>query len=150
MDVKVDVSENVRFQKKISVIGVATDNGHYKKNICLEPRTKKRIAKYKSHIGKIHCILIFDLIKEEIQKYNSIQFCTDIGKRELMNRLRHLFKGNKYWKRLEKNKKIKVIPVKKAYVDKYVKQVRTNPHLKEKELKLKDLKLYLKKFEKKK
>lgn len=103
MDIKIDISEHARYLDKISVLGAATDNGNYKKNVCLMPRTKKRIVKYASKIDKIHAIMVYFLIKNEIQKYSSIHLCCDVSKNKLINNLRKLFRGNKTWVKLEKN-----------------------------------------------
>ena len=61
MDVKIDVSENVRFMEKDSVLGVATEDGHYKKNVCLYSRVKRRINHYSDKIDKIHSIMLLFL-----------------------------------------------------------------------------------------
>ncbi len=83
MEVKIDVSENVRFVDRTSVLGIATDDKKYKNNIVLLPKIKKRINKFAGKIDKIHCILIYYLIKNELKKYESIQICCDISPNEI-------------------------------------------------------------------
>ena len=126
MDVKIDVSENVRFVDKLSVLGVATDNKSYKKNVCLYPRAKRRIVKYSSKVDKIHAILLYELVRDELSQYSSITICCDVSRNKLRNNLRKLFKENSRWRDMESAGKIKICPVKKSYVDKYVKKVRKN------------------------
>jgi len=131
MDVKIDISENIRFVDKDSILGVATDKGDYKKHICLYSRVKKRIKKYSNKIAQIHSILIFLLIKDDVQNYTSIQICKDASPVKIFNCLRKLFGKNEDWIKLEKNKAIKIKPVRNAYVDKYVRKIRCNKHLHE-------------------
>ena len=146
MHVKIDVSENLRFAKKYTALAVATDDGTYKKNVCLPIRVKRRIPHYLDKREEIHAILIYHLIKDEIDKYTSIQICPDVSKKSLRNNLRKLFKGNELWKILELEKKIKLSPVKKCFVDTYVKDVRENKEERGEELNFKDMKSYLQKF----
>ena len=131
MKVKIDVSENIRFVDKDSILGVTTDDGSYKKHICLYPRIKKRIKNYSNKLPYIHSILIYFLIKDDIQNYSSIQICRDASPVKIFNCLRKLFGNNKDWIRLEKNKSIRVKPVGKAYVDKYVRKIRCDKSLHE-------------------
>ena len=148
MNVKIDVSENLKFTDKTSIMGVATDDGKYKKNVYLLPKVKKRINKYASNIEKIHSIQIYHLIKNEIKKYGSIHICSDISKNKLMNNLRKLFKGDSYWNILQSEKRIKISPVGISFVDVYVKNARKNKDMRDRELKLEKLKTYLKIFDK--
>ena len=120
MDVQIDVSENVRFIEKPSFLAVASKDGSYHKHICLLPRFKKRINNYAGRVPQIHAILVYCLIKDELKLYSSIQICNDVSRNKLMNCLRKLFKGNDSWTVL----KIKIAPVKKSFVDSYVKRVR--------------------------
>lgn len=146
MDVKIDISENVRFIEKHSIIGVSDQNGTYKKNLCLPPRVKKRIPNYASKTDKIHSSLIFHLIKGDITKFKSIQICPDVSRNKLFNNLRRLFKGNKYWINLEKSNKVKVCPVKKSYVDGYVKKIRKGKETRGEEIQLQEMLDYLRVF----
>lgn len=146
MHVKIDISENVRFVEKDSVLGVATDDQSYKKNVCLYPRVKKRIHQYPSKVDKVHSILIYYLIKDELHLYSSIQICNDINKNKLINNLRKLFKDNPHWSKLEKSRCISVLSVKKAYVHQYVNRVRKGKEDKGTELNLDIMKNYLRKF----
>ncbi len=134
INVKLDISENVRFIEKDSVLGVATEDGKYKRNICLLPRVKRRIPKYQGKRDKVHAVMVYNLINEELKQYGFIHLCNDASKNKLMNNLRSLFKGNKYWKELENNKKIKISAVKHSFVDSYVKKVRKDKSLRESEL----------------
>ncbi|MFH1065172.1 MAG: hypothetical protein V1734_01560 [Nanoarchaeota archaeon] len=124
LDVKVDISENARFIDKVSVLGVATDDGSYRKNVYLEPKVKRRITGYAGKVEEVHSILVYNLIKDELSKYSSLTICHDISKNKLRNYLRLLFKSDKYWNQLEQNKSIKIISVKGSFVDAYVKEVR--------------------------
>ncbi|MBI1936336.1 hypothetical protein HYS31_07930 [Candidatus Woesearchaeota archaeon] len=146
MDVKIDVSEHVRFIEKDSVLGVATEDGQYKKNVCLYPRVKRRINHYSDKIDKVHSIMLFILIKDDVNLYNSIHICCDVSRNKLINDLRKLFKGDPYWSGLEKSGSIRVYPVKKAYVDMYVNRVRKNKEPKGMELDLETMDSYLRIF----
>ncbi len=146
MDVKIDVSENVRFIEKDSVLGVATEDGHYKKNVCLYPRVKRRINHYSDKIDKVHSVLVYHLIKDEIQLYSSIQLCRDVSSNKLINNLRKLFKNNVHWTKLEKSGLISVRSVKKSFVHKYVNRVRKNKEPKGIELDLGTMDSYLRIF----
>ncbi len=47
LNVKVDVSENTRFKGKLSIIGVAAEDGNYKKNraLCVKDVRKGKIKR---------------------------------------------------------------------------------------------------------
>jgi len=149
LKVKIDISGNTRFIDEVSVLGVATENGEYKKNIFLEPKIKRRITNYANKYEEIHTIMIYNLIKNEMKKYSLITFCHDINKNKLKNYLRKLFKNNSYWQELDINKKIKIHSVKNSFVDKYVKNVRKHKEKKGFRLTLKRINKQLKIFEKK-
>ncbi len=124
MYVKIDVSEHVRYIDKITILAVATDDGTYKKNVCLYPRVKRRILRYAGKVDQIHACLAFLLLKEDLLKYSEIQFCTDVSKNKLTNNLRKLFKQHSTWKMLEQNHGVHIRAVKNSFVDYYAKSVR--------------------------
>ena len=146
MHVKIDVSENVRFIEKDSILGVATENKCYKKNVCLYPRVKRRIHKYVNKSDKIHSIMVYHLIKEDIRLYSKVHICSDVSRNKLINDLRKLFKNNGYWINLEKSGSIEVYPVKKAYVHEYANHVRKGREAKGEELDLETMNDYLRIF----
>ena len=53
MKVAIDISENIRYQDKVSVLGVASENGEYAKNIALIPKDKRRVVNYNALSDKI-------------------------------------------------------------------------------------------------
>ncbi|MFA5142081.1 MAG: hypothetical protein WC471_03850 [Candidatus Woesearchaeota archaeon] len=126
MHIKLDLGEHLRFIEKYSVLGVANDDGSYKKNICLPERVKRRIKGYRGLLDKVHAILIYLLLKEDLSLFSYIQICSDSSKSKLRNNLRKLFKDSVIWRRLEQEGKIKIAPVKKCYVHYYVQDVRKN------------------------
>ncbi|MBR9683186.1 hypothetical protein GOV03_01470 [Candidatus Woesearchaeota archaeon] len=146
LEVKVDISENARFMDKLSIIGVATEDGTYKKNRALHPKVKKRITNYSNFIEKIHAILIYKLIKNDLEKYSSLQICCDVAKNKLRNNLRKLFSNNVEWHRLDQEKKIKISAVGNSFVDKYVRDVRKGIIRRGKKLSLKIMNEELRKF----
>jgi hypothetical protein len=145
MHVKIDVSEHLRYIERDSILAVATDDGKYRKNVCLFPRVKKRINHYSGKIDIIHSIMVYYLIRDDLTKYSSITICCDVSKNKLRNNLAKLFKDNKTWKSLEKTKNISIKPVNKKYVHYYANDVRKGREEKGEEIRL-DLireKLYL-------
>lgn len=66
MHIEIDISEHLRHVEKISVLGFSTIDGKVKKNISLVPKEKKRIIEFSGKIPKIHAIMIYLLIKEDI------------------------------------------------------------------------------------
>lgn len=134
MLVRIDISENIRFKEKDSYLGVSTDDGSYKKNVFLLPRVKRKINGYAGKTDKIHSILVYHLIKNDINKYKGIHICNDVSKNKLNNNLRRLFKNDPMWNRLIEENKIRISPVKKYYVHSYIKKVREGKEIAGEEL----------------
>lgn len=148
MNVKIDVSGNVRFVDEISVLGVATEDGTYRKNVFLKAKTKKRITNYSSLNPEVHAILIYRLIKDDLPNYGHLHICEDVGASKLKNCLRILFKDDKNWQNLDSNNQIKIKSVKHSYVDSYVKAVRNRKETKGNEIKHKTIEKMLELFRK--
>jgi hypothetical protein len=63
VNIKIDISENIKFVDKISILGMATDDKSFQNNVFLASRTKKRIPNYPSKSQTIHAILFYYLVK---------------------------------------------------------------------------------------
>jgi hypothetical protein len=144
MHVKIDISENVRFIEKDSILAVTTDDGCYRKNVCLYPRVKRRIKNYSGKREIVHSIMVYHLIKDELQKYTSITICKDVSKNKLQNCLAKLFKDNAVWDRIKSQ--VFIRPVNKCYVHKYANRVREEKEIKGDEINLELFQKYEKIF----
>lgn len=139
MDVMIDISENLKHVNKISVLGVSDELKKHQFNIRINPFHKKGIKKYPLKIPLIYAIMVSELIIPHLPKYSSIQICNDVSANKLMNHLNKIFKKNKEWISLKKQKLIKIKSTKRSQVDKYVKGVRLGKIKTNRTLKLKEL-----------
>ncbi len=106
--IEIDISGQIQQPNYDSALGFRRNNG-IEKSVYLRSKDKKEILKkYGGQvinlIEKIHCILIYYCIEDELDDINEIKICKDVDFRTLKNLLPLLFKKNDYLK----NIKIKV------------------------------------------
>ncbi len=99
--IEIDISGQIQQVNYDSALGFRRDNG-IEKSVFLRSKDKKEIIrKYGGHvmnlIEKIHCILIYYLIKDELEDINEIKICKDVDFRTLKNLLPFLFKEYHYF-----------------------------------------------------
>ena len=100
MRIEIDISGQVQQLNYDSALGFWRENG-LEKAVHLTSKTKKVIIKkYKGQvtnlIEKLHCILIYYCIKDDLDDVNEIKICRDISARRLKNFLPLLFKAPNY------------------------------------------------------
>ena len=98
--IEIDISGQIQQLNYDSALGFRRDNG-IEKSVYLRSKTKKEIIKkYKGQvtnlIEKLHCILIYHCIKDNLDNVNEIKICKDVDFRSLKNLLPFLFKENSY------------------------------------------------------
>jgi len=100
--IEIDISGQIQQLNHDSAVGFRRDNG-FEKSVFLRSKDKKEIIKkYKGQITnlieKLHCILIYYCIKDEITEVGEIKICKDVSFRRLKNLLPLLFKKQNYLK----------------------------------------------------
>ncbi len=100
--IEIDISRQIQQLNYDSALSFKRDNG-IEKSVYLRSKDKKEIIKkYKGQvinlIEKIHCILVYYCIKNELDNINEIKICKDVDFRTLKNLLPLLFMENNYLK----------------------------------------------------
>ena len=98
--IEIDISGQIQQLTYDSALGFRRDNG-FEKSVYLRNKEKKEIIKkYKGQvmnlIEKLHCILTYYLIKDELDSISEIKICKDVNFRTMKNLLPLLFKENNY------------------------------------------------------
>lgn len=98
--IEIDISGQIQQLNYDSALGFIRDNG-LEKSVYLRNKTKKEIIKkYKGQvtnlIEKIHCIMIYLCIKDELEDIAEIKICKDVDFRVLKNLLPLLFKEHEH------------------------------------------------------
>lgn len=99
MKIGIDISGQIQQRSYDSSLGFKRSDG-LKGSIFLRKQLKKTIIqKYKGQITnlieKLHCILIYYAIKDNLKGVKEIKICKDISLRRIKNLLPKLFKENK-------------------------------------------------------
>jgi len=105
MKIEIDISGQIQQKNYNSVIGFRRENGVVK-SVYLNSKVKKQIIeKYKGQvynlIEKLHCILIYYCIKDDLENVNEIRICRDVDFRILKNLFPLLFKEDDYLKNIK-------------------------------------------------
>ena len=105
--IEIDISGQIQQINYDSALGFRRNNG-IERSVYLRSKTKKEIIrKYEGQvmnlIEKLHCILIYYLIKDELNEINEIKICRDVDFRVLKNLLPLLFKDHDYLKGIKIN-----------------------------------------------
>lgn len=84
MEIEVDISGNMKFLYKDSVLAFATKDGSLFNTVFLDKRLKRKIfIKYKSKIKnlkeKLHCIMIYYCVKDYLNKISEMKICPDVS-----------------------------------------------------------------------
>jgi len=100
MKIEIDISGQIQQLNYNSALGFSRSNG-IEKSVYLRRDTKKDlIKKYKNQvinlIEKLHCILIYYCIKDDLDNVNEIRICKDVSFRRIKNLLPLLFKERNY------------------------------------------------------
>jgi len=107
MKIEIDISGNMKFLYKDSVMAFATKEGDISNTILLDRRLKREIfVKYRSRIKNIkeqmHCIMIYYCIKNYLNKISEMKICPDISPNKLHHYLRLLFSSNNLFLKIKK------------------------------------------------
>lgn len=100
--IEIDISGQIQQLNHDSAVGFRRDNG-FEKSVFLRSKDKKEIIKkYKGQITnlieKIHCILIYYCIRDDLNEVSEIKICKDVSFRRIKNLLPFLFKSQNYLK----------------------------------------------------
>jgi len=100
MKIEIDISGQIQQLNYDSALGFRRENG-YEKSVFLSIKVKKEIIKkYKGQvidlIEKLHCILIYYCIKDDLENVSEIKICRDVSFRRVKNLLPLLFKNHNY------------------------------------------------------
>jgi hypothetical protein len=100
MKIEIDISGQIQQLNYDSALGFSRSNG-IEKSVYLRSDTKKDlIKKYKNQvinlIEKLHCILIYYCIKDDLDNVSEIKICKDVSFRRIKNLLPLLFKEQNY------------------------------------------------------
>jgi len=100
--IEIDIGGQIQQINYDSAVGFRRNNG-FEKSVFLRSKDKKEIIKkYKGQITnlieKLHCILIYYCIKDEISEVEEIKICKDVSFRRIKNLLPLLFKEQNYLK----------------------------------------------------
>ncbi len=100
MKIEIDISGQIQQLNYDSALGFRRENG-IEKSVFLRSKDKKEIIKkyggqINNLIEKLHFILIYYLINNELENINEIKICKDVDFRVLKNLLPLLFKENDY------------------------------------------------------
>ncbi|MAG02984.1 hypothetical protein CMI42_06610 [Candidatus Pacearchaeota archaeon] len=111
MKIEVDISGNMKFVYRNSVMAFSTKDGKIKNTVLLNKKLKRWIIiKYKSRIKNIkeqlHCIMIFYCIKDHIDKISEMKICPDISPYK-MNQYLRLYLPEDYFHKIRK----RIVPV---------------------------------------
>tara|TARA_Y100000310_G_C20291339_1_gene627348 strand:+ start:203 stop:646 length:444 start_codon:yes stop_codon:yes gene_type:complete len=84
MRIEIDISGNMKFLYKDSVMAFATEDGKVYNTVFLDKRLKRKIfTKYSSRIKNVkeqlHCIMIYYCIRDYIDKIKEMKICPDIS-----------------------------------------------------------------------
>ncbi len=98
--IEIDISGQIQQLNHDSALGFSRDNG-IEKSVYLRSKDKKEIIKkyggqVTNLIEKLHCILVYYLIKDELKEVTEIKVCKDVDFRTLKNLLPLLFKEQNY------------------------------------------------------
>ncbi len=98
--IEIDISGQIQQLNYDSALGFRRDNG-IEKSVFFRSKDKKEIIKkyggqVMNLIEKLHCILIYYLIKDNLDNISEIKICKDVDFRTLKNLLPILFKGQNY------------------------------------------------------
>lgn len=100
MKVEIDISGQIQQMNLDSALGMKRSDG-LEKSVFLKSEIKKEIIKkYKGQvtnlIEKIHCILIYYCIRDNLSGIKEIIICRDVSFRRIKNLLPLLFKEHNY------------------------------------------------------
>lgn len=98
--IEVDISGQIQQLNLDSALGFRRDNG-VEKSVFLRNKDKKEIIKkYKGQITdlieKLHCIMIYYCIKDDLDNVDEIKVCKDVNFRRIKRLLPFLFKEKNY------------------------------------------------------
>ena len=84
MKIEVDISGNMKFLYKDSVMAFATEDGKFNNTVYLDKRLKRKVfTKYGSRIKNVkeqlHCIMIYYCIRDYIDQIVEMKICPDIS-----------------------------------------------------------------------
>jgi len=102
MRIEIDISGQIQQKNYDSALGFRRENGIVK-SVYLRSSTKKEILKkYKNQvtnlIEKLHCIMIYLCIKDNLKDAKEIKICSDVNYRKLRKLLPFLFKDFNFLK----------------------------------------------------
>ena len=105
MKIEVDISGQIQQNNYDSALGFRRENGLVK-SVYLRSRTKKDIIrKYKNQvtnlIEKLHCIMIYLCIKDDLNDVKEIKICRDVNYRKIGKLLPFLFKDFDFLKNIK-------------------------------------------------
>jgi len=105
--IEIDISGQVQQLNYDSALGFRMEDG-LEKSVFLRSKDKKEIVRKYSRritnvIEKLHCILIYYLIKDELENISQIKICKDVDFRTLKNLLPLLFSEYNYLKDIKIN-----------------------------------------------
>jgi len=107
MHLEIDISGNMKFLYKDSVMAFATKDGKIYNTIFLDKELKRKIfIKYRSRIKNIkeqmHCVMIYYCIKDYINEISEMKICPDVSPNKLHHYLRLLFSSNGLFLKIKK------------------------------------------------
>jgi len=84
MKIEIDISGNMKFLYRDSVIAFATKSGDISNTVFLDKRLKREIfIKYRTRVSNIkeqlHCIMIYYCIENYLDKISEMKICPDIS-----------------------------------------------------------------------
>jgi hypothetical protein len=96
--IHIDISGQITQKNYDSAIGILREDG-FEYSVFLRAKDKKDIIrKYKGQVTrlveKLHCIMIYYALKENLKDANELIICRDINFRKLKSLLHLLFKNN--------------------------------------------------------
>ena len=105
MIMQLDISGQIQQKNLDSSLGFKRSDGKTGSVFLRKQVKQKLIKEYKGQvinlIEKIHCIMIYYCIKDNLENVKEIKICKDVNKRKISLLLPKLFRGNKTFEKIK-------------------------------------------------
>ena len=107
MHIEIDISGNMKFLYKDSVMAFSDKDGSMFNTVFLSSKLKREIfSKYKNKIvdlkDQMHCIMIYYCIKDYINKISRMKICPDISPNKIHHYLELYFSNDNVFLKIKK------------------------------------------------